>query len=285
VRKIINYTPTGTLTTRQNSRAPLQPNEIIEDVHAAYEEGITVTHIHARDKNDNNTYYKSVYEQIISGIRRYCPGLSICVSLSGRFFNEFEQRSEVLELYPDMGSLTMSSLNFPQGASINSPEMILRLLSKMETYGVNPEIECFDSGMLNYAKYLIDKQIIKKPFYINLIGGNLFNAQSDLISIAGFLTNLPKEAIACFGGIGKDQLRMNMLGLIYADGIRIGLEDNLYYDGKIPATNMELLKRIRRVMKEMNMEVFPCLDFNRMGFGNQKKFQLADTDESNGSWI
>lgn len=271
MRKIINYAPTGTLTTRENSLAPLQPNEIIEDVHKAFELGITLTHIHARDIYNYNTYSGEIYEKIITGIKKHCPGLTICVSLSGRFFPEFEKRSEVLELQPDMGSLTMSSLNFPKGISANSPEMVVKLLNKMDEYGVNPEIECFDGGMINYSKYLIEKGIIKAPFYINVIFGNLFNSQSDISSIACILNNLPKEGLTCFGGIGKDQLKMNTIGFLFADGIRIGLEDNLYYHSKIPTTNIELLKRAHRIMKELDFELFNHRDFYQMGFANKKK--------------
>ena len=74
------------MTTRENSFAPLLPAEIIEDVHEAYELGITLTHIHARNPDHyTNTYRIEVYEKIFNGIRKHCPNLTICVSLSGRF--------------------------------------------------------------------------------------------------------------------------------------------------------------------------------------------------------
>ena len=157
-KKIINFTPTGTQTTRENSYAPLLPNEIIEEVHEANELGISIVHLHARDEETlKNTYRKETYQKIIEGIKKHCPELLICVSLTGRNFPELKKRSEVLQLYPDMGSLTMSSLNFPTGTSINEPEMILSLIDEMDKYGVQPEIECFDAGMLNYTNYLISK--------------------------------------------------------------------------------------------------------------------------------
>jgi uncharacterized protein (DUF849 family) len=271
MNKIINFTPTGTQTNRKNSFAPLTPNEIIEEVHNAYELGITVTHIHARDPKDlSNTYKKEVYGEIITGIRKHCPDLSICVSLTGRLYPEFEKRSEVLELYPDMGSLTMSSLNFPKGASVNEPEMILKLIQKMDEYGVIPEIECFDSGMLNYTNYLISKNILKGPHYINIILGNIYNAQSDISSISSIINNLPKNSMTCLGGIGKDQLKCNIMGLLYFDGLRIGLEDNLYYRDKEKTTNIDLLKRIHNIMNEMDLNVLSPLEFKKLGYGNKK---------------
>ncbi len=271
MKKIINFTPTGTQPTRLNSKAPLTPNEIIEEVHQAYELGITVTHIHARDPKDlTNTYKKEVYKDIVDGIRKHCPELSICVSLTGRLHPEFEKRSEVLELYPDMGSLTMSSLNFPTGESVNSPDMILKLIQKMDDYGVIPEIECFDSGMLNYSNYLINKGVLKSPHYINVILGNIYNAQTDISSINSILSNRPQNSMICVGGIGKEQLKSNIMGLLYFDGIRVGLEDNLYIKDKEKATNIELLERIVRIMSEMDIQSMSHNEFRELGYANKK---------------
>ena len=268
-KKIINFTPTGTQPTRQNSNAPLSPSEIVEEVHFAFELGITVVHLHARDENFLNTWRVDVYKDIIDGVRKHCPGLPVCVSLTGRHFPEFEKRSAVLELMPDMGSLTMSSLNFPKAASINEPDMIIQLIERMDKYGVVPEIECFDSGMLNYTNYLIKKGILKGPHYINVILGNLYNGQSDLSTVASILVNKPQDSAMCLGGIGKDQMKANMLGLLYADGVRVGLEDNLYYKDKSLATNGKLLQRIHRMMFDLDLEVMTPEEFKTLGYANK----------------
>jgi uncharacterized protein (DUF849 family) len=271
MNKIINFTPTGTQTTRDNSFAPLLPSEIIDEVHEAYEYGITMVHIHARDPETlNNSSDKNHYRPIIEGIRKHCPDLSICVSLTGRFEPNIDRRTEVLELLPDMGSLTMSSLNFPTGESINSPDTILKLIQKMDEFGVIPEIECFDSGMLNYTNYLIKKGVLTGPHYINVILGNMYNAQSDVASLNSIIQNKPNNSLLCLGGIGKEQLSSNLLGLLYADGIRIGLEDNLYYTDKVKTTNIKLLQRIRKIMNEMGLGVLSPLDFKNLGYGNRK---------------
>lgn len=268
-KKIINFTPTGTQPTKQNSNAPFSPTKIVEEVHFAFELRITLVHLHARDESFLNTWRIDVYKDIIDGVRKHCPGLPICVSLTGRHFPEFEKRSAVIELMPDMASLTMSSLNFPNSASINEPDIIIKLIEKMDEYGVVPEIECFDSGMLNYTNYLIKKNILKGPHYINVILGNLYNGQSDLSTVASILVNKPKDSIMCFGGIGKDQIKANMLGLLYADGIRIGLEDNLYYKDKTLATNAKLLQRIKRIMYDLDLEVMSSKEFVSLGYANK----------------
>jgi len=270
MKKIINFTPTGTQTTRSNSLAPLTPSEIIDSVHEANEIGISIVHLHARDEVTlENTYKKEVYQKIIEGIKKYCPELLICVSLTGRNFPELSQRSEVLQLYPDMGSLTMSSLNFPSGASVNQPDMILSLINEMDKYGVQPEIECFDSGMLNYTNYIISKNLLKPPYHINVILGNIYNGQCDLPTLSTIKSNIPSDSYVCLGGIGSQQLKSTTYGLLDFDGIRIGLEDNLYYKDKEKTTNTELLKRAHRIMDEFNMTHYTSKELRDKGYGNK----------------
>ena len=269
MKKIINFTPTGTQTTRENSYAPLLPNEIIEEVHHANELGISIVHLHARDEETKNTYKKEVYQKIIEGIKKHCPDLLICVSLTGRNFPELEKRTEVLQLYPDMGSLTMSSLNFASGASINQPETIIRLIEEMDKYGVQPEIECFDTGMLNYTNYIISKNILKPPYHINVILGNIYNGQCDFGTLATIKNNLPVNSYTCLGGIGSQQLKSTTYGLLDFDGIRIGMEDNLYYKDKEKTTNIELLKRAHRIMNELDMINYKSTELRELGYGNK----------------
>ena len=276
MKKIINFTPTGTQTTRENSLAPLLPDEIIEEVHAAYELGISIVHLHARDEITlENTYRKEVYSKIMEGVKKHCPGLLICVSLTGRNFPEIEKRSEVLQLLPDMGSLTMSSLNFPSGASVNQPQIILDLIEEMRKYGVQPEIECFDSGMLNYTKCLISKNLLHPPYHINVILGNIYNGQCDLATLASIKFNLPSQALVCLGGIGSQQLKSTTYGLLDFDGIRVGLEDNLYLYNKEKATNLDLLKRSHRIIQELGMSYFTSKELRKIGYGNK----LTDTGQ------
>ena len=269
-KKIINFTPTGTQPTRQNSLAPLTSSEIIEEVHNASELGISIVHLHARDEITlQNTYEKDTYQKIITGIKKHCPDLLVCVSLTGRNFPELEKRTEVLQLYPDMGSLTMSSINFPTGASINQPQMILSIISEMDKYGVQPEIECFDSGMLNYTNYLISKEILQPPYYINMILGNIYNGQCDLSTLSTIKQSQRDNSVICLGGIGNQQLKSNMYGLMDFDGVRIGVEDNLYIRGKEKVTNMDLLKRLHNIMSELELTHLTSNELRKKGYGNR----------------
>lgn len=267
--RIVNYCPTGTQTTRENSLAPLSVTEIVEDVHRAYEAGITVAHVHARDEELQNTLRVEVYGKILEGIRSSCPDLAVCISLSGRYCQDMGIRAAPLELRPDLASLTVSSMNFPKSASVNDPESIAFLAEKMSENGVNPEIECFDSGMLWCARRMVERGLLPKPSFANVIFGNMYNSPSDAASVASVLSAVWDGCDLCFGGIGRDQLRSNLLGLLYARGVRIGLEDNLYYEGRQRATNSQLLGRLRRMMSEMGLKVMPAIEF-KAKYGNRK---------------
>ena len=124
---IINFTPTGMIPTKSMTpHVPVTVKEIIEDVHQACRIGITMIHLHARDeKTGAPSYSPEVYGRIIEGIRSFDREIIVCVSLSGRVINEFKHRAAPLqlegELKPDMGSLTLSSLNFNKIESVNSP--------------------------------------------------------------------------------------------------------------------------------------------------------------------
>jgi len=162
---ILNFTPTGMIPTKEMTpHVPIAVDDIIEDVYEACELGISMVHLHARDEKTGVPTYKSeIYAKIIKGIRSFDKELIICVSLSGRGIKEFEKRASPLqlkgELKPDMGSLTLSSLNFNNTESVNSPSMIKALATEMKNKGILPELEVFDIGMINYSKYLIKKDL------------------------------------------------------------------------------------------------------------------------------
>lgn len=266
---IINFTPTGMIPTKEmTSHVPISVSEIIADVHKISEVGITMVHLHARDSvNGKPAYEKEIYAEIISGIRKYAPTLVICVSLSGRDFSELSQRSDALYLEdsvkPDMGSLTLSSLNFNNMASVNSPQMVQDLAKVMKDNGIVPELEVFDAGMINYAKYLERKNLIQPPYYFNLLFGNIACAQADILHTGVMINDLPKDSFWSLAGIGNSQLKMNSLSIAIGGGVRVGIEDNIWYDTSRTklATNLELIERIHVIAKANEREIMTPEEF------------------------
>jgi uncharacterized protein (DUF849 family) len=269
---IINFAPTGMIPTKQMTPfVPVTVQEIVEDVHEAWEIGITMVHLHARDQSTGKPTYKAeVYGDIIAGIRKFAPELVICVSLSGRDFQEFEQRAEPLQLdgalKPDMGSLTLSSLNFNKQASMNAPDMIQGLATAMNERGIKPELEAFDLGMINYALYLEHKQLITPLHYFNLLLGNIACAQADLLHAGLMVRDLPSGAVWSLAGIGDYQLTMNSVAIVSGGGVRVGLEDNIWYDqGRTKlARNADLLKRIHSLAEAHERPMMSSTEFRSL---------------------
>jgi len=250
---------------------PISISEIVEDVHRAAEAGITMVHLHARDKvTEEPSYKKEIYGEIIRGIRKFDPFLVICVSLSGRNFKELEQRADALQLdgdlKPDMGSLTLSSLNFNKVASINSPDMILNLAAIMKEKGIVPELEAFDIGMVNFSKYLIKKDLLVPPYYFNLLLGNIACSQANLLHAGIMIQDLPENSFWSLAGIGNAQLKMNSLSIAVGGGVRVGIEDNIWFDSDRTklASNAELVERIHTIAKANGRELMSSKEFRTL---------------------
>jgi len=255
---IINVCLTGMIPTKDMTEfVPVTPVEIAEDAIQCCDAGASIVHLHARDDDGKPTWKGEIYEEMINLIRKERPELICCASTSGRTWGEFEKRSEVLRLTgsakPDMGSLTLGSLNFPTGPSINSIEMVTKLAITMMDNGIMPELEVFDAGMINLGKILEAKGIIQGKKYWNLLFGSMNSTPADTKSINYLVSLLPENSIWSAAGIGQFQLPMNAASIIMGGNVRVGLEDNIYYDPekKKLATNLELVKRLRRIADEI----------------------------------
>ena len=248
---IINLAPTGMMPTREQSLfVPLTVAEIVADSLQCITEGASIIHIHARDDAGRPTYQKEIYARIIAGIREKRPDSIICVSLSGRHHSEFEKRADPLfltgDVKPDMGSLTLSSLNFAHTASMNSPETIIRLAETMADRKIKPELEVFDLGMINYAKYLFEEGILITPLYFNILLGGVATAQVKPSHLGLLMEELPQPSLWAAAGLGAAQLRMNTLGILFGNGVRVGLEDYLWLDIERQklARNVDQVRRV-----------------------------------------
>ena len=268
---IINAAITGMVPTKKdNPHVPVSVDEIIEDAINCYKAGASILHLHARDNDQKPTYKKEIYAQIIEGIRSPCPDVIICTTTSGRVYNTFEKRSQVLELNgklkPDMGSLTMGSLNFPKKASVNTPKMIQNLALKMKENGIVPEIEIFETGMISTTKVLIKKGILKPPFYFNLLFGSIYSIPATMFDLSYMVKNLPPHANWAAAGIGKFQLKINFASVLMGGHVRVGLEDNLYYDQekKELATNVLLISRVVKFAHEIERKVATAKEAREM---------------------
>ncbi len=255
---IINAALTGMVPTRKDSpHVPISPKEIIADARRCRDAGATILHLHAREADETPTYRKEVYEEIFTGVREECPEVLISGSCSGRLHKEFWQRSQVLDSQPDLGSLTLGSLNFPKQASVNSPTMIQQLASAMKNRGIIPEMEIFDLGMAEYAHFLIKRELMQPPFYANILLGSLGTLSATPDNLCTVVRALPQGTTWAATGIGRFQFSINSLAVAMGGHVRVGLEDALYYDWKTKrhATNAGLIERVANVARAVGRRI------------------------------
>ncbi len=258
---IVNLAPTGIVPTKgMTPHVPITPAEIVDDVLRCYEIGITMVHLHVRDEQGLPTLRTDLYAKVIEDLRKQVPELVICISLSGRTAGNPEDRDAPLwgltgNVKPDMASLTLSSLNFVSQASINAPDTVKHLAGMMKGLGIVPELEVFDLGMANYIHYLIAKDLLEPPFYANVFLGNVAGAQLNLLQAGILIENLPRQTFWSVAGIGDAQLSANALGVAMGGGVRVGIEDSIWYPpGRtLKATNTMSVRRIRQLSEDVHM--------------------------------
>jgi uncharacterized protein (DUF849 family) len=251
---IVNLALTGMVPTKaMTPHVPITTEEILEDVARCAELGASMIHVHARDAAGVPTSDPDAFAPIVEGVRRIDPALVVCVTCSGRFANTLEQRAAVLDLTgsakPDMASLTLGSNNFVQQASVNAPETIRGLAARMQARGIRPELEVFEPGMAAFGRHLVEKGLVSEPCYVNILLGNLGTAPATPGMLGAFLALIPERWTWGVAGIGRYQLEANLMAVAAGGHVRVGLEDNIWWDaGRTRlATNAMLVERVARM--------------------------------------
>ncbi|MBM7814446.1 3-keto-5-aminohexanoate cleavage protein [Saccharothrix algeriensis] len=258
---IVNLCPTGMVPRRAKvPDVPITPEEIAADVRRCYEAGAGMVHLHARDDDEEPTWSPRRFTEIVDAVVSLTPDIVLVVTTSGRNWSELDKRAASLTVdglaRPEMASLTLGSMNFVSGPSVNSPETIEGLARAMRERGIVPELEIFDVGMVNYANYLISRGVLQPPYYLNVLFGSIGTAEVSAANAAAVLGALPQPSTWAFAGIGRFQLAANTLALSLGGHVRVGLEDNPYLDWRTrePTTNPRLVERIVRIAREMGRE-------------------------------
>lgn len=252
---IINVALTGAVADfRKNANVPIVRETIVEQAVAAHAAGAAIGHFHVRDDDGKPSTDADRFGAVFSELRQReaTRAMILCATTSGRHGQTLDQRTAVLRLpkdiRPDMASLTLGSINFVTGASVNDHDTVRRLCERMLEAGVKPELEVFDLGMVVFLHRLIEEGLIAPPFYVNVLLGNLSSAQVNPLHFGTLRSELPADSIVAVAGLGKYQLQATLLGIAAADGVRTGLEDNLWADQqRTPASNPALVARAAEI--------------------------------------
>ena len=162
-----------------------------------------------------------------------------------------------MDLYPEMASLTMGSLNFPNHPSVNPMTTIKKLAKMMLHREIMPELEIFEAGFINTAKYMVRKGYIKEPLHFCLLLGSLGSISANLSDLTYLVSSLPANCNWSATGIGRFQTQINVAAILMGGHVRVGVEDSIYYNypNEQMATNTDLVRRIVRIANELNREI------------------------------
>jgi 3-keto-5-aminohexanoate cleavage enzyme len=273
---IITIAPTGGMANKtQNPNLPTQPAEIADDVYRCYNAGASVVALHARRPDDEATCNPEIYRKMNSLIQDKCDIVlnnSTGGGINGDMLRQLpnglweialEERIKGMEAGAEMCTLDAQTICASFGGKeilvATTPKTSRKLAQMMQERGIKPEWEVFSlDNMLQDVSTLIAEGLDKPPYFINMVLGCDKAFQGSLPYTPKILQmmvdHLPKDSIFNVSAIGAAQLPATMHALLLGGHVRVGLEDNLHYSQGKLATNIDLVERMVRLVREMGME-------------------------------
>jgi len=264
---VITAALTGVLATREQCPAiPYTPNEIAEEAKRAAEAGASIVHIHARNPEGGPEWRVETFAEILSEVR---ARTDVIVNFStGAIGIPPEQRiAHIRDLRPEIGALNMGSMNYAIYSAkkkafyhdhvfANPFKDIQFFLEAMNSAGVRPELECFDTGHIANTAPLIDMGVLKPPYQFSLIMGVLGGIPGTTRHLTNQVDTLPPESHWQVIGIGLNQWALVAAAIAMGGNARVGLEDNFYVEeGKMAKSNGELVQKAARLVHDLGRDV------------------------------
>lgn len=261
-----------------NPNIPETPEEQAKSAFGAYEAGASIVHVHARDPKigySEPVGGTDIYLDINKRIRELCPDLIINNTTGGGPNMSIEDRIEAIYAKPEMCSLNVGTLVqrgrykareppltgrdkdvFVESVFRNTYSDTERFAKEMLDNNVKPEMETFNDGNWYLIQNLIDKQLIKPPYWVCLVLGMQSATPPTPWHLLNQVTFAPPDTIFNIIGIGVHQVPLTTLAIILGMHVRVGMEDNVYYArGAKAESNAQLVERVVRVAKELNRPI------------------------------
>ncbi|HPB18244.1 MAG TPA: 3-keto-5-aminohexanoate cleavage protein [Candidatus Cloacimonas sp.] len=254
---ILTAAITGAETSRKDQpNLPLTPQEQADEAKACFEAGARVIHLHIREDDGRPSQRLERFQEAIAAIRKAVPEIIIQISTGGAVGEAFDKRLAPLALKPEMATLNAGTLNFGDDIFINHPADIIRLAEAFKTYDVVPEIEVYESGMIDAVVKLIKKGVIThSPLHIQFVlgvPGGMSGKPKNLMYMIEHLREEIPSATWAVAGIGKWHIPTSLIALVTGGHIRCGFEDNIFYHkGIVAQSNAQLVARLARIAQEI----------------------------------
>jgi len=249
---IITAALTGNVPTRERTpHVPLTPEEIAADVTRCADAGACLFHVHARDNQGRPTLDPTVFKATVGRIKACAPDVIIQLSTGARAGRDWQARANPVRLLPEMASFTTGSNNLPGIVYENAPDFLLYLAGVFRETGVKPEIEVFETGMINNALHLVKKGLLTAPLHFDFVLGAPGAMPGTVRNLVFLVESLPAGATWTVAGIGQAELPLATAAIAMGGHVRVGIEDNLYLPDGTLATNAQLVDKVAAIARLM----------------------------------
>jgi uncharacterized protein (DUF849 family) len=265
-------------STGRSDKVPVTPEAIAAAAIEAAEAGAAIAHLHVRDPATGKPARDpALYRAAVDAIRK--AGVDVVLNLTAGMGGDLtlgsvedplppaadgtdmagatERLAHVAELLPEICTLDCGSMNFGGGNYVmtNTPDMLEAMARQIKALGVRPEIEVFDTGHLRLAKWLREIGAIDDPVLVQLCMGIPWGAPDDLATLAAMTANLPEGWTFSAFSIARNQLPYVALAALAGGNARVGLEDNIWLEKGVLATNGQLVERAVTILRNMGCRV------------------------------
>ena len=234
---------------------PETPAEIAASAAECEAAGASVLHLHARRDNGERAFSRERFQEVTDAVRAATDDVIVQHSTGGTAAPD-GLRAEPLRTNPppEMASLDVCPVNrYDRLTSENTRATIEGLHNEMRDRGIKPELELFNNGGVGETRRLLDE--LREPPYLNLIFGPGTLSPPSPRSLLALVDELPANAEFNLLGFGRHQLPLTTLSILLGGHVRVGLEDNLYYERGELATNAQLVARAVRIAEELGRPV------------------------------
>ena len=256
---------------------PVTPKEIAAAAIEAAKAGAAIAHIHVREPDSGKSSRRvELYREVVSRIRESNVDviINLTTGMGGDLFlgpdeepmnfsdntdcvGIMERIKHIEELLPEICSLDCGSFNYAEGdyVYISTPNMLEQGAKRLQEIGVKPELEVFELGHISFAKHLIAQGLVDDPPLFQVCLGIRWAAEANTASFKTMVDALPEGCNWAGFGISAMEMPMVAQAVLLGGNIRVGLEDNLYLEKGVFASNGQLVERACNIVQLMGCSI------------------------------
>ena len=259
-KAILTAAIVGAETTRaQNPNLPITPEEIGIEAAKCRENGAAIVHIHVREPDGKPSQSRELFARAIEEIRKRTD-VVVQTSTGGAVGMGVDERCGGLTLTgadkPDMATLSTGTVNFGEDVFWNSRPLVRDIAKRIQSIGIKPEIECFDAGMIDEARYLAKEGLITLPAHFDFVLGVPGALGAREAALDFMIASLPEGCSWTCAAMARHQLPFVELSAKKGGNARVGLEDNIYLSkGVLAKGNWELVQAAAKIARDAGREL------------------------------